>query len=138
LDRAFESVTWLEALARIYAGHAKYMNDVVIHSMGELLLVHYWSGRPFYDDDRLPMMEFTLSKHAEDTMREREIDLAWLAATMDAPETTKQHPDDPTLIYAFRRIPEFGNRVLRVVYNQTKEPPHIVTVYFDRTAGGKR
>jgi hypothetical protein len=33
---------------------------------------------------------------------------------MDAPEATEQHPDDPTLIYAFRRIPEFGNRVLRV------------------------
>ncbi len=84
------------------------------------------------------MMEFTLSKHAEDTLREREIDFAWLAATMDAPEATEQHPDDPTLVYAFRRIPEFGNRVLRVVYNQTKTPPHIVTAYFDRTAGGKR
>ncbi|HWR77281.1 MAG TPA: DUF2283 domain-containing protein [Thiobacillus sp.] len=63
-------------------------------------------------------------------MREREIDFAWLAATMDAPETIEQHPDDPTLIYAFRRIPEFGNRVLRVVYNQTKEPPHIVDSLF--------
>lgn len=83
-------------------------------------------------------MEFTLSKHAEDTMRERGIDSAWLAAAMEAPDTTEPHPDDPTLMYAFRRIPEFGNRVLRVVYNQAKEPPHIVTVYFDRTAGGKR
>lgn len=83
-------------------------------------------------------MEFTLSKHAEDTMRERGIEFAWLAATMDAPDTTAEHPKDPTLRYAFRRIPEFGYRVLRVVYNQTKEPPHIVTVYFDRTAGGKR
>jgi hypothetical protein len=43
------------------------------------------------------MMEFTLSKHVEDTMRERGIDFAWLAATMDAPETIEQHPDDPTL-----------------------------------------
>lgn len=66
------------------------------------------------------------------------VDFAWLTATMDAPEATEQHPDDPTLIYAFRRIPEFGNRVLRLVYNQTKTPRHIVTVYFDRTAGGKR
>ena len=58
----------------------------------------------YYDDDRLPMMKFTLSKHAEDTMREREIDLAWLAATMDTAEITEQHPDDPTLSYAFCRI----------------------------------
>lgn len=83
-------------------------------------------------------MEFTLSKHAQDTMRERGIEFAWLAATMGDPDTTEEHPKDPTLRYAFRRIPEFGNRVLRVVYNQTKEPAHIVTVYFDRTAGGKR
>ena len=81
-------------------------------------------------------MEFTLSKHAEDTMREREISLAWLTITMSAPEATEPHRGDPTLIHALRRIPEFGNRVLRVVYNQTKEPPHIVTVYFDRTVKG--
>ena len=88
--------------------------------------------------DRLPVMKFTLSKHAEDTMRERAIDFAWLTATMNAPEITEQHPDDQTLMFAFRRIPEFGNWVLRVVYNRTKIPPHIVTAYFDRTAGGKR
>ena len=82
-------------------------------------------------------MEFTLSKHAEDTLREREIKLAWVDSAMSAPEATKRHPDDPTVIYAFRRIPEFGNRVLRVVYNQAKEPPHIVTAYFDRTAKGE-
>lgn len=30
-------------------------------------------------------------------------------------EATEQHPDDPTLIYAFRRVPESGSRVLRVI-----------------------
>ena len=34
-------------------------------------------------------------------------------------------------------IPAFGDRVLRVIYNATKEPPLIVTVYFDRTMKGK-
>lgn len=81
-------------------------------------------------------MEFTLSKHAEDTMREREIDLAWITATMNEPERTVPHREDATLVHALRRIPEFGNRVLRVIYNQTKEPPHIVTVYFDRSIKG--
>lgn len=82
-------------------------------------------------------MEFTLSKHAEDTIREREINPEWVYATMSAPENSEQHPEDPTVVFAFRRIPEFGNRVLRVVYNQTKQPPHVVTAYFDRTAKGK-
>ena len=82
-------------------------------------------------------MAFTLSKHAEDTMREREISPTWLAMTMKAPEATEPHRDDPTLIHALRRIPDFGNRVLRVVYNQTKVPPHVVTVYFDRNVRGK-
>jgi hypothetical protein len=81
-------------------------------------------------------MDYTLSQHAQDTMRERKIDPAWLAAAMSAPEATVQHRDDPTLIHALRCIPEFGNRVLRVIYNQTRTPPHIVTVYFDRTIRG--
>ncbi|WP_153111059.1 DUF4258 domain-containing protein [Propionivibrio limicola] len=82
-------------------------------------------------------MEFTLSKHAEDAMKEREIDRTWVQATMDDPQLVERHENDPTLIYAYRRIPEFGNRILRVVYNQTKQPPHVVTVYFDRAAKGK-
>ena len=81
-------------------------------------------------------MEFTLSKHATDAMREREISREWVAATMDHPESTLVHRDDPVLMRALRRIPEFGNRVLRVVYNHAKEPHHVVTVYFDRTLRG--
>jgi len=81
-------------------------------------------------------MDYTLSQHAQDTVRERKIDPAWLAAAMSAPEATAQHRDDPTLIHALRCIPEFGNRVLRVIYNQTRTLPHIVTVYFDRTIRG--
>lgn len=41
------------------------------------------------------------------------------------------------LRYAFKRIPDFGNRVLRVVYNETVDPPVIVTVCFDRTMKGR-
>ncbi len=82
-------------------------------------------------------MEFTLSKHAEDAMREREIDPAWISAAMNDPELSEPNRDDATLIHVFRRIPEFGDRVLKIIYNQTNNPPHIVTVYFDRTAKGK-
>ncbi len=42
-----------------------------------------------------------------------------------------------TLTHALRAIPEFGDRVLRVIYNRTKHPPHIVTAFFDRSMKGK-
>ncbi|MDD2742665.1 MAG: DUF4258 domain-containing protein [Rhodocyclaceae bacterium] len=75
-------------------------------------------------------MEYTLNTHAAATIRERNIRAEWIAAT-------ESDPDDPTPIHALRVIPEFGERVLRVIYNQTKQPPHVVTAFFDRGMKGK-
>jgi hypothetical protein len=38
----------------------------------------------------------------------------------------------PELRHALAHIPEYGGRVLRVVYNRTTIPWRIVTAYFDR------
>jgi hypothetical protein len=70
-------------------------------------------------------------------MQARGINPAWVAATIENPGATEPHRDDPTILHAFRRIPEFGNRVLKVAYNKTKNPPHVVTVFFDRSARGR-
>jgi Domain of unknown function (DUF4258) len=82
-------------------------------------------------------MEYTLSKHAEGTIREREIRPEWVAATLANPMATEPDANDPSLRHALRTIEEFGYRVLRVVYNETKQPVHVVTVYFDRAMKGK-
>ena len=82
-------------------------------------------------------MNFTLSKHAEDAIHEREISPAWIAETMAQPLAMEPDPDDPELRHALRPIADFGYRVLRVIFNQTKTPPHVVTVFFDRTMKGK-
>ena len=82
-------------------------------------------------------MDFTLSKHAEDAIREREIRLEWVVETMTQPTATETDPDDPELRHALRPIADFGHRVLRVVFNETRNPSHVVTVYFDRTMKGK-
>lgn len=82
-------------------------------------------------------MQFTLSTHAGNTIRERKIRIEWIEATLSNPTLTEPHPDDVTLIHALRAIPEFGDRVLRVIYNQTKQPPHVVTAFFDRGMKGK-
>jgi hypothetical protein len=82
-------------------------------------------------------MNYTLSKHAEDAIREREIRTEWVTETMDQPVATEPDPDDADLRHALRPIPDFGYRVLRVIFNATRNPPHVVTVYFDRTMKGK-
>lgn len=86
---------------------------------------------------RLRPMNYTLSDHAETSILEREIAAEWLNAAMNEPDRVLPHESDPTLRYALKRIAENGDRVLRVVYNETKKPPVIVTVYFDRTMKGK-
>lgn len=82
-------------------------------------------------------MDFTLSQHAIDAIRERTIQLEWIAATLGAPSLVTPDKEDPDIKHAMRVIPEHGNRVLRVIYNRTREPIHVVTVFFDRAMKGK-
>lgn len=82
-------------------------------------------------------MSYVLSEHAETTIREREIAREWIDDAMNASDLQLPHESDETLRYALKRIPDFGDRVLRVIYNATTEPPVIVTAYFDRTMKGK-
>lgn len=82
-------------------------------------------------------MNYTLSKHAEDAIKEREIRPEWIAETLAQPVATETVPDDPELRHALRPIADFGYRVLRVIFNATRNPPHVVTVYFDRTMKAK-
>lgn len=82
-------------------------------------------------------MDFTLSDHAIIAIRERSILLEWIERTLSTPSQALSGFDDPSLKHALAVIPEHGDRVLRVIYNATKNPPHVVTVYFDRTMKGK-
>ena len=82
-------------------------------------------------------MDYTLSKHAEDAIRERGIRLEWLDETLANPARTESDADDEQLVHALRPIAEFDFRVLRVIFNQTRTPPHVITVYFDRTMKGR-
>ena len=82
-------------------------------------------------------MEFTLSAHATTTTQARNILPEWIADALSTPALREPDPADPELIHALRVIPEFGNRVLRVIYNQNKTPPHVVTAFFDRGIKGK-
>jgi hypothetical protein len=78
-------------------------------------------------------MNYELTQHAQKVLHEREINVQWMESTLANPEWIVPDPVDPEVQRYYRRIPEFGNRVLRVAVNVTVEPPRIVSVFFDRT-----
>ena len=78
------------------------------------------------------MPDFDLTAHARTVIAERAIREEWLQRVFLYPEKVESDRDDPALQHALGRIPEHGNRVLRIVYNQSVKPVRIVTAYFDR------
>jgi hypothetical protein len=82
-------------------------------------------------------VKFQFSNHALRTLTEREILAEWVERTLEAPDLTLPDPNDATVERCFRRIPEFGGRVLRVAVNRTVEPNRVVSVFFDRKMKGK-
>ena len=81
--------------------------------------------------DRKPL-QFT--KHAQDAIFERELDLSWIERTARNPEWTEPDPNRPGVERRFCIIPEFGSRILRVACLETDDEIRIVTVFFDRDA----
>ncbi len=80
---------------------------------------------------------YVLTAHAARVIQERGITLAWVERVLTRPTRIEHDNHDPKLHHALARIPEFGDRVLRVVYNERTQPRQVVTVYFDRTQRGK-
>ena len=79
-------------------------------------------------------MDYLLSDHARKRMQKRKIRLEWVENTLTDPLDTESDEVDPTLVHALRPIPERGFRVLRVIYNETRNPVVVVTAYFDSEA----
>jgi len=80
---------------------------------------------------------YDLTKHAQKVLEERKITIEWIERTLFQPELILSDPDDDSLERCFRCIPEFDNRVLRVIVNKTVDPPRVVSVFFDRQMKGK-
>jgi hypothetical protein len=77
-------------------------------------------------------MEYVLTEHARDALEKRQIPLAWMERALSTPEATEADPVDPDLEHRLAQIPEFGNRVRRVIVNGRPTPPLVVIVFFDR------
>ena len=77
------------------------------------------------------MKEVVFSQHGEEALRLRQIEREWVMAALKSPELQEFDPV-PRRMRAFRRIPQFGNRWLRVVYEEDDDRWLVVTAFFDR------
>ena len=82
-------------------------------------------------------MNFELTHHAQKVLEERQIPVEWLERTLNLPELRQPDPKDATVERRFRRIPEYGGRVLRVAVTTAVEANQVVSVFFDRQMKGK-
>jgi Domain of unknown function (DUF4258) len=76
--------------------------------------------------------DIVLTAHAEDMLVEREIDRSWVEATILNPAALEADPSQTGAFRAFRRIPERGDRYLRVVYIREADRIRVITAFFDR------
>lgn len=80
---------------------------------------------------------YEISDHARMTIMERGVDLEWIVRVVQRPLKTHPDPRNPTAIHALGKIPEYGDRVLRVIYNPNVSPSRIITAFFDRRMKGR-
>ncbi len=80
-----------------------------------------------------PKMEYT--RHFRDMLKERSIAMSLVERTVAEPEKVEEHSDGTK--HFLRKIPEHGNRWLRIVVNVATAPNKAVTVFFDRRMRGE-
>lgn len=82
-------------------------------------------------------MQFTLTQHAAQVVKERGIQIEWIERIFREPVRKETDKLDPTLEHWLGKVVEHDNRVLRVILNVHVDPLQVVTVYFDRKMRGK-
>ncbi|MBI4412063.1 MAG: DUF4258 domain-containing protein [Deltaproteobacteria bacterium] len=82
-------------------------------------------------------MNYELTQHASDVLREREIAVEWVERVLKNPLKVEPDEEDEALEHRLGKISEHGDRVLRVIVNTHIDPMRVITVYFDRALKGK-
>jgi hypothetical protein len=75
-----------------------------------------------------------LSAHAAIQIADRKVKSDWLLTVLRTPEFVRDDARRPGVKLAFGRIPQFGDRWLRVAYVERASGIVIVTAMYDRTA----
>ncbi len=77
---------------------------------------------------------FVLTGHAASAVDERKLAITWIKQAALSPDWVQPDIRWPRVERRFRAIPEYGNRILRVVCMETDEEIRIITAFFDRKA----
>jgi hypothetical protein len=77
------------------------------------------------------IVRYTVTRHADKVLKEREIPIEWVERSLDTPEWREPDPADAALERLYRRIPEREGRVLRVVVNRTVSKLHENVPYWN-------
>lgn len=77
-------------------------------------------------------MDFKLSLHTQDMLKERNIPEEWVWRTINTPDWENIGEDKN--IHYFKSIIEHEGRILHVVVNPHVSPKKVVTAFFDRKA----
>jgi hypothetical protein len=83
-------------------------------------------------------VRYSLTRHASDSLRARHIPIDWLERALMSPDWSQADDVNPFLEHRFKAIPEFGDRVLRVIVNVNEIPLKVITAFFDRRLRGTR
>lgn len=75
-------------------------------------------------------MDYRLTDHARKRCLKRGIQLDWIQRALDHPERIESDAEDVSLVHVLYPVPERAFRMLRVIYNETRDPVFIVTAYF--------
>ena len=81
-------------------------------------------------------IRYVLTDHAKTRILERNILEEWVERTISSPDLLELDSEDPTKRHAFKVIPENGDRVLRVIYNESNTPWSVISAYFERKRRG--
>ena len=82
-------------------------------------------------------LDLDYTRHALHAMEERMIPKDWVETVVTEPAMRTSDPNDAEVERFFRRIPEHGDRVLRVAVNTHVAPWRVVSVFFDRSMRGE-
>ena len=63
-------------------------------------------------------------------MHERMIKEDWVLDTVTSPDRSEVRQEEEK--HYLKRIPEAGDKTLRVIVNPSASPPRVITVFFDR------
>lgn len=88
-----------------------------------------------HSDIAMPARKFLLfTVHAETALAERRLHRSVVELAARYPDWTRPDPNDPLLEHRFRQIPDYGDRVIRVVCLEDAHEIRIVTAFLDRRA----